>query len=121
MEQYVELYKDVLKKWNVFSGRARRREYWMFFLMNFILFTILGILSQLPYVGTLFSIVSALASLALIIPGFTVCIRRLHDTNRSGWVLLLGLIPLVGAIILLVFVIQEGTHGDNKYGSNPKA
>jgi len=126
MEQYVELYTGVLKKWNVFSGRARRREYWMFALMNFIIFVILGvvggILGQIwGPLATLISVVSALLSLVLIIPNFAVGIRRLHDTNRSGWLFLLALIPLIGVIILLVFFIQEGTSGGNKYGSDPKA
>jgi len=121
MEQYVEFYIGVLKKWNIFSGRARRKEYWMFFLMNFILFTILGVLIQFPYMGDVFYIISVLLSFALIIPNLALSIRRLHDTNHSGWLLLLGLIPLIGAIILLVFFIQGGTSGNNKYGPNPKA
>jgi len=118
MGQYIEFYTGVLKKWNVFSGRARRREYWMFALINFIIFTILGVLSQ---ISGIFTIVSTLLSLVLLVPSLAVGIRRLHDTDRSGWALLLALIPLVGFIILLVFFIQEGTSGDNKYGPDPKA
>ncbi len=117
MEQYIESYIGVLKKWNVFSGRARRKEYWTFALMNFIVFTILGALGQ---ISSIFSIVSLIFSLVLLLPGIAVSIRRIHDTNRSGWTLLLAFIPLIGAIILLVFFIQEGTSGDNGYGPNPK-
>jgi len=99
-----------LKKYAVFSGRARRKEFWIFFVGSFAVGVILG---WIPVVGWLIS-------LALFIPSLSVGARRLHDTERSGLMLLLGLIPLVGIIILIVFWVQEGTPGENKYGPNPK-
>ena len=116
----MEWYIAVLKKYAVFTGRARRKEYWMFVLFNVIISFGFGILSLIPGIGILFRILSVIYGLAVFIPGIAVSIRRLHDTNRSGWMLFLGLIPLAGFIILLVFTIEEGKPGDNQYGSNPK-
>jgi len=110
----------VLKKYAEFSGRARRREYWMFTLAIIIVTAVLSILSQIPFLGIIFAIVSGIFGLAIIVPSIAVSIRRLHDTNRSGFMLLLCLIPLVGAIIVLYFSIQEGTQGENQYGPDPK-
>lgn len=116
----MEWYISVIKKYAVFSGRARRKEFWMFLLFNFIIGVIFGILGHIPGIGSFVKILSYVYSLALLIPGIAVCVRRLHDTNRNGLLVLLGLIPLVGAIILIVFAAQEGTPEDNKYGANPK-
>jgi uncharacterized membrane protein YhaH (DUF805 family) len=110
-------YLAVLKKYAVFSGRARRKEYWLFVLFNLIITFVLGFVEGLAG-GPGF--VSILYSLAVFIPGIAVSVRRLHDTGRSGWWLLIGLIPLIGAIVLLVFVIQDGKPGQNQYGANPK-
>ncbi len=116
-------YLGVLKKYAVFSGRARRKEYWMFFLFNLIISIILlaidkmtGSFSETTGIGILESIYS----LAVIIPSIAVAVRRLHDTDRSGWWLLIALIPLIGAIVLLVFMVQDGKPGQNRYGPNPK-
>jgi len=116
----LESFFTVLKKYADFSGRSRRREYWMFVLANLIVAAILGILSRIPILGLIFAIASGLYGLAVLIPGIAVSIRRLHDTDRSGFMLLLCLIPLVGAIIVLYFAIQEGTQGENQYGPDPK-
>jgi uncharacterized membrane protein YhaH (DUF805 family) len=99
-----------LKKFAVFNGRARRQEFWFFVLASFVAGCVVG---WIPVIGWLFS-------LALLVPSITVGVRRLHDTGRSGWTELLGLIPLAGIIILIVFWVQEGTAGENKYGPNPK-
>ena len=110
-------YMDVLKKYAVFNGRARRKEYWMFFLFNLIIFLVIG------FVEGLFGspgIIGVLYSLAILIPGIAVSVRRLHDTGRSGWWLLIGFIPLLGVIVLLVFMVQDSKPGDNQYGANPK-
>ena len=116
-------YLGVLKKYAVFSGRARRTEYWMFTLFNIIISIVLGIIDAViggagaeAGVGVLGSIYA----LAVLIPALAVSVRRLHDTDRSGWWLLIGLVPLVGAIVLLVFMVQDGTPGDNQHGPNPK-
>ncbi|MFZ0484890.1 MAG: DUF805 domain-containing protein [Desulfobacterales bacterium] len=110
-------YLAVLKKYAVFSGRARRKEYWLFVLFNLIITFVLGFVEELAG-GP--GVVGMLYSLAVLIPGIAVSVRRLHDTSRSGWWLFIGLIPLIGAFVLLVFVIQDGKPGQNQYGANPK-
>ena len=113
----MDWYLEVLRKYAVFSGRARRREYWMFFLVNFIIELLLGMLDVT--IGTL-GLLGGIYSLFIFIPSLAVTIRRLHDTNRSGWWILIGLIPLVGWIFLLILMIQDSTPGPNQYGLNPK-
>lgn len=109
-------YVDVFKKYAVFEGRARRQEYWMFVLSNVAVGIVLGIIS-----GIIKSpILIGLYWLAIILPSLAVAVRRLHDTNKSGWMILLGLIPMVGGIILLVFFCIEGDRGPNRFGSDPK-
>lgn len=103
-----------------FSGRARREEYWYYSLAVFVVSAILSVLSKAGTVGVIFSIVSFLFSLCILIPGIAVSVRRLHDTGRSGWWLLLCLIPLIGQIVLLVFMVTEGQKGENKWGDDPK-
>ena len=110
-------YLEVLKKYAVFSGRARRKEYLMFFLFNVIILFVLGFVEG--FAGSP-GIVSTLYSLGILIPGIAVSVRRLHDTNRSGWWLLIGLVPLIGAIVLLVFMLQDSKPDENQYESNPK-
>jgi len=100
-----------------FNGRARRKEYWMFFLANLLIGVVFGILGQ---IASLFSYISGLISLALLIPGIAVAVRRLHDTNKSGWFLLLALIPFVNLYLIYLLVI-EGDKGPNQYGPDPKA
>ncbi len=108
---------DVVKnKYASFSGRARRQEYWMFILVYIIAYVLLAVIDAV--VGTM--VLALIFSLALLVPSLAVAVRRLHDTNRSGWWLLLGLIPLVG-LVLIVFLALEGTKGDNQYGPDPKA
>jgi uncharacterized membrane protein YhaH (DUF805 family) len=110
-------YLEVLKKYAVFSGRARRTEYWMFFLFNLIIASVLGFVERL--VGGP-GIVALLYSLAVLIPGIAVSVRRLHDTNRSGWWLFIVFVPIIGQIFLLVFMVQDSKAADNQYGPNPK-
>lgn len=110
-------YLEVLKKYAVFNGRARRAEYWMFFLFNLIIAFVLGFVEGL--VGGP-GVIGLLYSLAVLIPGIAVSARRLHDTDRSGWWLLIAFVPLIGAIVLLVFMIQDSQSGQNRYGANPK-
>jgi len=114
---------EALKKYAVFSGRARRKEYW-FFALFYILFAIaigfvdglLGTVDPMSGIGTL----GLIYSLAMLIPSLAVTVRRLHDTDRSGWMLLIALIPLIGAIVLLVFMVFDSTPGQNRFGPNPK-
>ncbi len=100
-----------------FNGRARRREFWHFFLVNLVIVSIFGILSQL--LG-FFNVVSSLYGLAVFLPGLGLSVRRLHDTDKSGALFWLALIPLIGAIILIVFCCVEGTRGPNRFGPDPK-
>ncbi|AYP25042.1 DUF805 domain-containing protein [Pantoea agglomerans] len=103
-------YLGVLKKYAVFSGRARRKEYWMFTLFNILIAFLLGVFETIIGAG---DILSNLYSLAILIPGIAVAVRRLHDTDRSGWWLLL---PIVN----IVFLALEGQSGTNRFGSDPK-
>jgi uncharacterized membrane protein YhaH (DUF805 family) len=106
----------VTKKYADFSGRARRTEYWMFFLFNVIISVILGVVEQaIGIVGP-----SALVGLALLIPGIAVGVRRLHDIGKSGWWLLVAFAPCIGALILIYFFVQDSQPGSNEYGANPK-
>ncbi|MFI5963813.1 DUF805 domain-containing protein [Streptomyces asoensis] len=109
-------YVDVLKKYAVFGGRARRQEYWMFTLFSVIISIVIAIIDSV--IGS--SILGILYTLAVLLPSLGVAVRRLHDTDRSGWWILIGLIPLVGAIILIVFLATEGKQEPNQYGPNPK-
>ncbi|MER5202486.1 DUF805 domain-containing protein [Streptomyces sp. NPDC002825] len=111
-------YLEVLKKYVVFSGRARRKEHWMFFLFNIIAVVVVATVDLA--LGT-FPLLYPIYFLAVLLPHLGVTVRRLHDTGRSGWFILFGLIPLVGGIILIVFLAAEGEHGSNAYGPNPKS
>ncbi|MCC7376537.1 MAG: DUF805 domain-containing protein [Verrucomicrobiales bacterium] len=117
-------YLAVLKKYAVFSGRARRKEYWMFVLFS-TLFSILCLVADIA-IGTFsqdigVGMLNGLYSLAVLLPSIGVTIRRLHDTGRSGWWILILLIPCVGPIVLLVFQLMEGNPDTNEYGPSPKA
>jgi len=113
-------YLTVLKKYAVFSGRARRKEYWYFNLFNFLIAFGLGVIDWLlGLVVTSDSgigLLGGLYSLAVLIPGIAVTVRRLHDTGRSGWWLLISFIPIIGFIVLLVFMLSESQPGKNQYG-----
>ncbi|MHC4873364.1 MAG: DUF805 domain-containing protein [Planctomycetota bacterium] len=109
-------YIEVWKKFAVFSGRARRKEYWMFVLFNIIVAILLGIIDGFVTNGILIGIYN----LAIIIPSIAVGVRRLHDIGRSGWSLLFVLIPFVGPFIILYFLVTDSAPGDNEYGPNPK-
>jgi uncharacterized membrane protein YhaH (DUF805 family) len=115
-------YLTVLKKYAVFAGRARRKEYWMFVLFNaifsFALGFIEGIVGLFPEYD--FAVLSIIYGLAVLVPGLAVSIRRLHDTGRTGWWLFIVMIPFVGGIILIAFTAQDSQPGDNEYGPNPK-
>ena len=105
----------VFKKFADFSGRARRKEYWMYFLFYMIFYIGLAIIDGV--VGTMF--LAFIFSVVMLIPSISIATRRLHDTGRSGWWQLIALIPLVGAIVLIIFLVQD-SHADNSYGPNPK-
>jgi uncharacterized membrane protein YhaH (DUF805 family) len=109
-------YLEALKKYAVFRGRARRREYWYFMLFSVLamaLFEIVG--------GRTGGILLVVYALLLFLPSLAVSVRRLHDTNRSGWWLLINMVPFIGAIVLFVFLVLDSQRGENQYGPNPKA
>ena len=111
-----------------FSGRSPRREYWLFVLQFYVLLFGLGMIAVLlgegsrgmrDAVATVFLVMAVLFLLASFVPGLAVAVRRLHDQNKSGVLLLLGLIPGVGGLILLFFMLMDGDEQENDYGPNP--
>ena len=112
-------YISVLKQYAVFSGRARRTEYWMFVLCNVVFMLLVGMVDRL--IGSDKEILSAIYSLAVLLPSLAVAVRRLHDTDRSGWWLLIGLIPVIGTLVLIYFMVCNGQQGPNRFGDDPKA
>lgn len=120
-----------LRRYAEFSGRSRRKEYWSFVLLNALIGIFVGLVFLVGYYADMSQTemdtylmpvvyLACLYSLAAAIPGVAVTIRRLHDTDRSGWNILWGLVPLFGALLLLVYYISEGTQGPNRFGPDPK-
>ncbi len=113
----MDWYIKVLKQYAVFDGRSRRKELWMFVLIN------LGVtvgLSVIEGVIGLPAVLSGLYGLAVLLPAIGVAIRRLHDTGRAGWWILMCFVPIVGFIVLVIFYAQDSQPGSNQYGANPK-
>lgn len=116
-------YFGVLRKYAVFEGRACRKEIWMFILVSLIISVALGIVDGLTGLcdeSTSVGVLSTAYGIAVFLPTLAVGARRLHDTGRSAWWLLLGIIPIIGAIVLIVFYAIEGDRGPNEYGPDPK-
>ncbi len=116
-------YLKVLKKYADFSGRARRKEYWMFVLFNIIFMIIAIILDNILGIaikGVGYGPLYGLYGLVLFIPSLAVSIRRLHDVGKSGWMILITFIPLIGGIWLLALMLTDSNSEENKYGKNPK-
>lgn len=115
-------YVNVIKNYVNFSGRATRQEYWIFFLINIAVSIALGIVDEIfvSSSGSSVHILSGLYTLFIFLPGFALFIRRLHDTNRSGWWILIGLIPVIGAIVLFIFTVLDSAPEINKWGVSPK-
>jgi len=103
----------VLERYAKFDGRAGRAEYWWFFLATLIIGIAINVLTA---ISSAFYILSFIYFIAVLVPSLAVAIRRLHDTNKSGWFLLLALIPIVGFIVLIVFLATPGEPGPNNYG-----
>ncbi|GLX64937.1 MULTISPECIES: DUF805 domain-containing protein [Proteus] len=127
MNWYLEVIKN---NYANFSGRARRKEYWMFTLVNTIIITVLYAIlissvdmntGEMSSLGSIAGIIIGIYSLAIIVPSLAVTIRRFHDQDKSGWMFLLAFIPAVGGLIVFVFMCLEGTKGDNRFGPDPKA
>lgn len=116
-------YLEVFRKYAVFSGRARRKEYWYFLLINIVISLILSFIDGLTGIYSAdmgMGLFGGIYALAVLIPGAAVSVRRLHDTGRSGWWLLIVFVPLIGAIALLLLMLIKGKPGANQYGVNPK-
>jgi uncharacterized membrane protein YhaH (DUF805 family) len=118
MEHFVGAYK----KYADFTGRARRKEYWMFYLfyvLAFIALTIVDAVLGMYNADAGIGLLGGLFALASFVPSIAIAARRLHDTNRSGWWQLILLIPFIGPIVLLVFLVLRGDIGDNRFGNDP--
>jgi len=119
----MDWYLEVLKKYAVFEGRAGRKEYWFFILFNILISMALGYVDWLtgninPETGL--GILSGIYALGVMIPGMAVSVRRLHDTDRSGWWLLITFVPVIGAIVFLYFMVLDSNPETNEYGTSPK-
>ena len=116
----------ITKKYAQFSGRARRREYWMFTLISSVIAFLLGLVDGLLGLeigdgASAIGLLGGLFSLIIFIPSLAVTVRRLHDTGRSGWWILISIVPLLGWIAIIVFLVTDSAYGSNKWGLNPKA
>jgi uncharacterized membrane protein YhaH (DUF805 family) len=107
----MQWYLEVLKKYAVFTGRSQRAEFWWFFLIHLIIGAVLSMISET---------LSSIYGLAVLLPAIGVSIRRLHDTGKTGWWILLHFIPVIGTIVLIIFFVQDSDPGSNEYGPNPK-
>ena len=118
----MDWYLNVLKNYFGFGGRARRKEYWMFILVNIIFTFVLSVLDRMfgwQRTGGE-GILTTIYAILVFIPWWAVQFRRLHDTDRSAWWLLVLLIPIVGWLVIIIFNCQNGTPGENRFGENPK-
>jgi uncharacterized membrane protein YhaH (DUF805 family) len=116
-------FMTALRDYAVFSGRSRRSEYWYFGLFYLIFYAVFAVLDGIT--GTFdvrsgIGLFTGILTLGLLLPSLAVTVRRLHDTGRSGWWLLIGIIPLIGEIVLIVWLAQDGEPGGNRFGPNPK-
>ena len=115
----MEWYLKVLKNYAEFTGRARRKEFWMFTLIHLIItygLIIVGGVFELGFV----SIIAGIYIIGTIVPNLAVSVRRLHDTGKSGWWILISFVPFIGGIWFLVLAATEGDSGANAYGPDPK-
>lgn len=115
----MEWYLGVLKKYADFSGRARRKEYWMFVLVNLLIGAVLNLLATFTNLY-FFSVISGIYGLAVLIPHIAVAVRRLHDIGKSGVWFLVVFIPFIGWIWFIILMATEGVAGSNEYGEDPK-
>jgi uncharacterized membrane protein YhaH (DUF805 family) len=116
---FTEAIQAVLSKYADFGGRARRSEYWYWTLASLIAYVAIFVIGQVTS-ETVAGVLFIAFALGVFLPGLAVGVRRLHDTGRSGWWLLIAIVPIIGAIVWLVFALQDSTSGVNKYGPSPK-
>jgi len=119
MEWYLTVIKE---RYAQFTGRAGRAEFWTFTLVNFAISMVLNFIGflGLGFISSIAAGIGSIYGLAVLIPGIAVAIRRLHDTDKSGWYLLLGLIPVIGTIGLIYLLAQESNPDENQFGPNPE-
>jgi uncharacterized membrane protein YhaH (DUF805 family) len=115
----MDWYLMALKKYADFKGRSQRKEYWMFTLFNLLAFFVLSVAGGM--LGDQAELLTGIYSLGVLLPSVAVTVRRLHDIGRSGWWALLMVVPVVGALILVIFALQDSQAEENEYGPNPKA
>ncbi|MCD9496485.1 DUF805 domain-containing protein [Photobacterium carnosum] len=116
-------YFAVIRKYAQFQGRSRRKEFWFFTLINACISLACSLVDttlQLPTVMEGYGVLGALYAAFAFIPTVAVTVRRLHDQDRTGWWALIMLIPIVGILVLLYFMVQNSTEGSNRFGRNPK-
>ncbi len=117
-------YLKVMKNYVNFEGRARRTEYWMFVLVNAIISIALAIMDNIlgiTYYDEVYGPLVSIYNLIVFLPYVSVKVRRLHDIGKSGWMVLISLIPLIGTLWLFVLTVMDGDYGDNEYGPDPKS
>lgn len=116
-------YFAVLRKYAQFQGRSRRKEFWFFTLINAFLSMACGLVDttlHLPTVVEGYGVLAAIYAVFAFLPTVAVIVRRLHDQDRTGWWALIMLIPIVGILVLLYFMLQNSTEGSNRFGNSPK-
>ena len=132
----ITAYKSMFKKYAQFNGRSRRSEYWLASVMNMIIVMVFYFIMFIPMmfditsngelsglttvIMGIFGLLTFAYAMAILVPSLAMSVRRLHDTGRSGWFLLLNLIPYIGGIIIFVFSVLDSQPGTNQYGPNPK-
>ena len=114
-------YIDAIKNYVNFSGRARRKAYWMFYLMHIVVTVVVVVLNMVIFGLEGMPVLTTIYGLFILLPGLAVAIRRLHDIGKSGWWYLIGFVPIIGIIWLIVLLATAGNSGDNQYGPDPKA
>ncbi len=118
----MEWFMKALRQYAVFTGRARRKEYWFFVLFYLLIAIALGFIDSMLGLGSEdYGLLSGLFGLAMILPALGVAVRRMHDIGRSGWWVLVSLIPFIGWLIFIWFATRDGEAGPNAYGPDPKA
>ena len=107
----------IVERYADFQGRASRSEFWWFVLFYLLLSVVIGLVAAIS--ESLGGLLNLVVTIGLLVPAIAVQVRRLHDTDRTGWWVLIGLVPLVGTVVLIVFYVQRGTAGDNRFGPDP--
>jgi uncharacterized membrane protein YhaH (DUF805 family) len=116
MQEFIDAYTNAFNRYTDFAGRTSVGGFWRFAAVNFLAALVLIVLAQISWI---FFVIYTIYLIALLIPSLAIAVRRLHDTGKTGWFILLGLIPLIGFIILIVFYVQPSV-GPNEYGAGPQ-